>query len=238
MKRQLTVAVAMGALTALFAGATALYWTAGGQMPAFLSEQDNGYTVVLDPGHGGLDGGAQSPGGLVEGDVTIAIAQRVQELLELSGVKVVATRQPGEALHDPEAPTLKEKKMSDLKKRVELTREHPEALLVSIHLNSFPDPEEKGAQVFYKGGDPASQQLGQLAQQTMAEVLAPDNRRKAAEIPTTVYLMRNIDNTAALFECGFLSNPEEEALLGTEEYQEKVAFAVWLSLMRYWQQTG
>lgn len=220
-------------LTAVFAGASVVWLGGEYGLPTFLSHGDNDYTVVLDPGHGGIDGGAQSAEGLVEGDVTIRIARRVEELLRLSGVDVVLTRQEGEALHDPEAPTLKSKKMSDLKKRVELTRAHPEALMVSIHLNAFRDPKERGAQVFYKGGDPESRRLGETGQTAMVEVLDPENRRVAKEIPTTVYLMRNIDNTAALFECGFLSNPEEAAMLGTEEYQQKVAFAVWLAVMRY-----
>lgn len=224
----------MGAVfLALAALAVVLYLGSQHVQQTFFPAEDEGYTVILDAGHGGVDGGAVSADGLAEREITLAIAQMARDYLELSGIQVVMTRETNDSIHDSSAVTLREQKNSDLKNRVKIAGQHPDAMLVSIHLNSFPDTTQHGAQVFYKGNDTASQQVGQVAQETLKEVLNPENQRVAKAIPEEIYLMRNINNTAVLMECGFLSNPEEAALLGTEDYQQDVAFAIYLTVMRY-----
>lgn len=230
MKKMQVMGAAFLALAAL---AVVLYL--GGQhvQQTFFPTKEEGYTVILDAGHGGVDGGAVSADGLAEREITLEIVKKAKEYLELSGIHVVMTREDNGSIHDSSAVTLREQKNSDLKNRVKIAGQHPEAMLVSVHLNSFPDTAQHGAQVFYKGNDTASQQVGELAQATLREVLNPENEREAKAIPETIYLMRNIDNTAVLMECGFLSNPEEAALLATETYQQDVAFAIYLTVMRY-----
>lgn len=224
----------MGAtFLALAALAVVLYLGSRHVQQTFFPSEDEGYTVILDAGHGGVDGGAVSKDGLAEREITLEIAQMARDYLELSGIQVVMTRETNESIHDSSAVTLREQKNSDLKNRVKIAGQHPDAMLVSIHLNSFPDTTQCGAQVFYKGNDTASQQVGQVAQETLKEVLNPENKRVAKAIPEEIYLMRNIENTAVLMECGFLSNPEEAALLATEDYQQDVAFAIYLTVMRY-----
>lgn len=230
MKKMQVMGAAFLALAAL---AVVLYLGSRHVQQTFFPVKEEGYTVILDAGHGGVDGGAVSKDGLAEREITLEIAQMARDYLELSGIQVVMTRENNESIHDSSAVTLREQKNSDLKNRVKIAGQHPDAMLVSIHLNSFPDTTQHGAQVFYKGNDTASQQVGQLAQETLKEVLNPENKREAKAIPETIYLMRNIDNTAVLMECGFLSNPEEAALLATEDYQQDVAFAIYLTVMRY-----
>ena len=178
--------------------------------------------LILDAGHGGEDGGAVSVTGVPESRVNLEIVQKLRDTLALYGVDPVVLREEDVSLHDPEASTLREKKRSDLKNRVRAVEAVEGGTLLSIHQNSYPGSQYRGAQVFYAptGG---SRELAELLQTALREELQPDNDRQAKPIPESVYLMNHVSCPAVLVECGFLTNPEEEALLRDGGYQKQLA---------------
>ena len=177
---------------------------------------------VVDPGHGGEDGGAVSVTGVPESQINLAIAKRLDALLGFYGENSYLMREEDISLHDPEAKTLREKKVSDLHNRAQLVGELEGAVLVSIHQNTFPQSKYHGTQVFFAPTQ-GSQALAETCQQAIHTSLQPDNSRQAKPIADNVYLMNHVDCPAVLVECGFLSNPEEEAMLRQEDYQTKLA---------------
>lgn len=181
--------------------------------------------LILDAGHGGEDGGAVSAAGDKESDINLAIVLKLEQLLAFLGVETVLTRSADVSIYDEGCDTLREKKVSDLKNRVELIQDTPNAMVISVHQNTFTDSRYRGAQVFFGSGD-LSRQWGVSTQETLSAVLDPDNQRKAAGIPEHVYLFQHIDCPAILVECGFLSNGEEASLLLTGGYQRKIAVAL------------
>lgn len=190
-----------------------------------------GTTVVIDAGHGGEDGGAVSPAGTVESGVNLAIALRLDTILGFYGVDTILLRTEDVSLHDQDAQTLREKKASDLRNRAEMVEAIPNALLVSIHQNTYAGSSRyHGAQVFYADAA-SSRPLAQHAQTILRQALDPENTRQAAKLPGVVYLMDHITCPAILVECGFLSNPEEDALLRTSAYQTKLAAALASALL-------
>ena len=178
--------------------------------------------LILDAGHGGEDGGAVSVTGVPESRVNLEIVQKLRDTLALYGVDPVVLREEDVSLHDPEASTLRKKKRSDLKNRVRAVEAVEGGTLLSIHQNSYPGNQYRGAQVFYAptGG---SRELAELLQTALREELQPDNDRQAKPIPESVYLMNHVSCPAVLVECGFLTNPEEEALLRDGGYQRQLA---------------
>ena len=177
---------------------------------------------VVDPGHGGEDGGAVSITGVPESSINLAIAKRLDVLLGFYGKNCYLMREEDISLHDPEAKTLREKKVSDLHNRAKTVQALDGAVLVSIHQNMFPQSRYHGSQVFYAPTQ-GSQALAETFQTALQTNLQPDNSRKAKPIGDNVYLMNHVDCPAVLVECGFLSNPEEEAMLRQKEYQTKLA---------------
>lgn len=178
--------------------------------------------LILDAGHGGEDGGAVSVTGVPESRINLEIVQKLRDTLALYGVDPVVLREEDVSLHDPEASTLREKKRSDLKNRVRAVEAVEGGTLLSIHQNSYPGSQYRGAQVFYAptGG---SRELAELLQTALREELQTDNGRKAKPIPESVYLMNHVSCPAVLVECGFLTNPEEEARLRDGGYQRQLA---------------
>ena len=188
-------------------------------------------TLILDAGHGGEDGGAVAPNGTPESRINLAVVLKMDALLGFYGVSPVLLRDTDRSLHHEGAETLREKKVSDLKNRAAAIQQTPNATLVSIHQNSYPDPRYRGSQVFYAPTD-NSQPLAQHIQRTLRSGLQPDNTRETKKIPDTVYLMNHVDCPAVLVECGFLTHPEENLLLQDEGYQRKLAAvlaAAWLT---------
>ena len=183
-------------------------------------------TIVLDAGHGGEDGGAVSPDGVVESDLNLAITRRLRDVLLFLGRDTVLTRTGGDAIYSPEAVTLREKKVSDLKNRVDLINSQPEAVLISIHQNSMPDhPSVHGAQVFYNGAA-SGPRLGETVQAALNGAVNAGHEKKAAQVPSSVYLMKEITAPGVLVECGFLSNAAETEQLKDPAYQTKLAAAI------------
>lgn len=189
-----------------------------------LSEQPAVRTVVVDPGHGGEDGGAVSASGVLESGLNLEISLKLRDLLRFLGIPVVMTREEDISIHNPESETASEKKVSDLRNRVRLVNDTPNAVLVSIHQNMFPEAQYFGAQVFYAGTG-GSQALAEQLQGLFDTELDPTNHRQA-KASLTVYLMKNIHCPGVLVECGFLSNPEEAQRLQTPDYQKKLAAVI------------
>ncbi|MBQ8768608.1 MAG: N-acetylmuramoyl-L-alanine amidase [Oscillospiraceae bacterium] len=179
--------------------------------------------IVIDAGHGGIDGGATSCGGVLESKLNLDIALRLEAVMQLLGFDTVMIRTTDTSIYT-EGNTIASQKVSDLKERVRIVNETPNALLISIHQNTFPDGRYSGAQVFY-GGAEESRGLAQLLQTNFNQTLCKGSNRKSKKADG-VYLMQNIDCTGVLLECGFISNPEEEAKLRSEEYQIKLCCVI------------
>lgn len=187
--------------------------------------------LVLDAGHGGEDGGAVSRTGVPESQINLAIVLNLRDILGLYGVDPILLRETDVSLHDDDAKTLREKKRSDLKNRVEAIEEVEGVTLLSIHQNTYPGSRYHGAHVFYAPTD-GSQALAEHFQNSIKAALQPENERAVKRIPDTVYIMNHVTCPAVLIECGFLTNPEEETLLRDEDYQRKlsaVIAAAWLT---------
>ena len=235
MKHPALVRAASIAVTVLLAVSTGFFLFYEGEAVPVMAHpaRFTGSTVVIDAGHGGGDGGAVSPAGHVESQVNLAVAQRLDAILGLYGADVVMLRTEDVSLHDPEAQTLKEKKNSDLHNRVARIEAVPGATLISIHQNTYSGSARyHGAQVFY-ADEASSLGLAQHTQELLRQALDPENSRQAARLPNTVYLMNHISCRAILVECGFLSNPEEDALLQTGSYQTKIAAALASAYLSY-----
>lgn len=190
--------------------------------------------VVLDPGHGGIDGGAES-NGVIEKNVNLSIAKKVRELCVLFGFEVHMTRQEDVSIHDEDKTTIRAQKNSDLNNRLKIMTKDPGAVVVSIHLNKFPQSRVKGAQVFYAPKSQGSELLAQTIQDNMKNLLQPENDRQIKKADSSLFLLYNNTVTpAVLVECGFISNPDEAALLASEDYQDQVAFAICWSLLQFY----
>lgn len=177
------------------------------------------YTIVVDSGHGGIDPGKVSADGAYEKDINLAIALKLRDELQKRDCQVVMTRESDEGLYDPSASN---KKMSDMKKRIEIMNDSNPDLIVSIHQNSFSDTISKGAQVFYQSSSENGKALAETLQNIWKSQLDPGNNRQC-KANKDYYLLQHSEATMVIIECGFMSNPGEAAQLQTEEYQSKIA---------------
>lgn len=192
------------------------------------------HCVVIDAGHGGEDGGAVSLTGVPESGINLEIALRLNDLMHLLGYETRMIRSTDTAVYVA-GETIAQKKASDLKERVRVVNETENAILVSIHQNTFPDGRYSGAQVFH-AATPGSRELAEGIQQALVEVVNPGSRRQC-KAAAGIYLMENIRCTGILVECGFLSNPEEEAALRQAAYQKKLCCVIAVTLSRYLEDT-
>ena len=188
--------------------------------------------MILDAGHGGPDGGCVSPGGMEEDDVNLAIALRTETLLGFLGERTLLTRNTESDLSSEDAVTISQKKVSDIRNRVALINSRGNAILISIHQNTYPDPSCFGPQVFY-GKEQGSQALAELIRENFHTALAPESHRAAKPVGPDVYLMNHITVPGVLVECGFLTNPEEEEMLSCGDYQLRVALVLAGSAANY-----
>lgn len=190
-------------------------------------------TVVLDAGHGGEDGGAVSADGLVEKDVNLAVVLLLRDMLVANGIHVVLTRETDTLLYDKNADYEGRKKALDAAERLRIAHETPDCIFVSIHMNTYPLPTCRGMQVWYSSNNAKSAELANCVQETAKSVLQPDNNRRVNVAGSGIYLMHHLSVPAVLVECGFLSTPDEAALLATEEYQRQLAFTVFCGILSY-----
>lgn len=196
-----------------------------------------GVRVVIDPGHGGEDGGAVAGDGTVESAINLDIARRLDVILTFCGCDTKLLRSEDVSLHDPEAATIRQKKVSDIHNRVKLVQAEAEARLISIHQNHFSQSKYHGAQVFYANG-PLGQPWAKVTQDNLRACLDPENSRVEKPISHDIYLMNHITCPAILVECGFLSNPQEREKLKTSEYQTALATVVAASYLQSAKEEG
>ena len=189
----------------------------------------NKKVILIDAGHGGWDPGKVGEGDALEKDINLAISQKLQAILEQSGAFIVTTREEDVALS--------ESKRQDLKNRKELANNLHADIMISIHQNSYPQQNVKGAQVFYYKDSEKSQALAEYIQNQLISFLDPSNRR-LAKANTDYYILKQSSIPAVIVECGFLSNPGERNALLDEIYQEKVAWAIYLGLLDYYEAGG
>lgn len=175
------------------------------------------HTIIIDAGHGGIDGGATSCTGVLESGINLEIAIRLNDLMHFLGYNTVMIRSTDTSVYT-EGNTISAQKVSDLKERVRIVNETENGLLVSIHQNTFSDSRYGGAQVFYADTQ-GSRELAEALQNSICTTVNPGSNR-ACKQAGTVYLLQNINTTGILIECGFLSNPEEEAKLRSSSYQQ------------------
>lgn len=179
--------------------------------------------IVLDAGHGGADGGASGPDGTRECDLNLAITLKTDAVLGLLGEKTLLLRSTDTDLSSSDAKSISQKKVSDIRRRVELTNSQPGAILVSIHCNTYSQEKYHGAQVFYTGG---AKEFGETMQLALKNGVDPTNARMAKAVSPDVYLMNHIKVPGILVECGFLTNQEELTNLRDPDYQTRLAVTI------------
>ncbi len=190
--------------------------------------KDRTLTIVVDAGHGGIDPGKVGINNALEKDINLAIALKLQRNLEQSGVNVVMTRTDDSGLYEEGDSN---KKVRDMKKRLSIIEEANPALTVSIHQNSYPDASVSGVQVFYYKDSEKSRQAAELMQAQLIKSLKPSKER-AAKDNNTYYLLKKTSVPIMIIECAFMSNPAEADLLITDDYQERVAWAIYMGIMQ------
>lgn len=183
--------------------------------------------VAIDPGHGGFDPGKVGIMNSLEKDINLAISLKVRKRLEKEGISVIMTRLTDEAICCPED---RNKKITDMRNRVDIINSGNATLAVSIHQNSFTSGSSRGAQVFFYTGSKEGEQLAKEIQNSIKEVLKDGNKR-VEKANSDYYLLRKVTCPIVIVECGFLSNPEEEMLLQEEDYQEKIAEGIYKGIV-------
>ncbi len=189
-------------------------------------------TVVLDAGHGGVDGGTTGRAGTLEKDLNLVLALRTAEFLRFFGVETVMTRTEDVSLHTSENATIATQKAEDLRARGDLAERTPNAVFLSIHQNFYGDTISHGAQTFYRADNVQGGQLSELLQ-TSLRTLDSTNHRKAAPNPNKNYLLSRLKCPAVIVECGFLSHPEEEQRLRSDTYQGKICLALTAGVLTF-----
>lgn len=190
--------------------------------------------IVIDPGHGGEDGGASSDDGIHEKDLNLEVSDLISKLLKMSGADVRQSRTSDKMLYDLYGDMTDysgKKKTFDLRNRIRFSDEANADLFVSIHMNKFFQKQYSGLQVYYSPNDPSSKDYAESVKSFVKSYLQPQNDRETKRATSSIYILNHIQTPAILIECGFLSNPEECALLTTEEYQRSLAAVISLALM-------
>ena len=190
---------------------------------AKISNYEKHCVFIIDAGHGGIDGGATSCTGVLESQLNLEIALRLNDLMHLLGRETLMIRATDISVYTA-GDTIAAQKVSDLKQRVKTVNEQNNGILISIHQNTFPDSKYCGAQVF-SATDTDSMEAATKLQKELVRVLNPGSNRKSKKADG-IYLMEHITRPGVLIECGFLSNVEEEAKLRSSAYQKKLCAVI------------
>ena len=190
-----------------------------------------GWTILIDPGHGGYDGGARArDSGVWEKVINLDVALQVEKSLAAQGASVIMTRREDVDLCSADRPASQTKKRQDMLARVEMAVSAKVDMVLSIHMNEYRARGESGPQVFYRQGSDAGRLLAGCMQEALIDRLTP---RKARAAMAGDYFILQLDVPSVLVECGFISNPEEERLLLSEDYQARLGEAVAAGVMSY-----
>lgn len=197
------------------------------------SVENRGLYIILDAGHGGMDGGTSAADGTMEKDINLSIAKKLNSLLLASGYKTVMLRNDDALIGDNSLSTIRARKVSDIRKRLEIAESYPDSMLISIHQNYYSVPKYYGTQVFYSTNSPESKILAQSIQDCVIHSLQPDNSRKIKSVGSNIYLLYNCTIPAIMIECGFLSNVNEAEKLKTDSYQTQMALSIMQGITNY-----
>ena len=193
-------------------------------------------SVILDAGHGGTDGGAVGVSGVYEKDLNLAVTWELARLLREAGVEVILTRSEDTLLYGAEGDVPGHRKENDLKARLAVAEANPDAIFVSIHMNSFSQAKYAGLQVYYADTE-GSRELALAVQDAVRTRLQPENKRVPHAATSSIFLLDKAVGRCVLIECGFLSNPEECQRLSQKDYQEELCFSIFCGMMEYIKQT-
>ncbi|MBO5022838.1 MAG: N-acetylmuramoyl-L-alanine amidase [Clostridia bacterium] len=210
-----------------FAGESLASIDAQRDASAFAGER---ITVIIDAGHGGRDGGASTEDGVLEKDLNLSVAKKLQSLLLLTDMNVVMTRETDIMLAEESS---SHKKLDDLNSRLDMADDFEKCIFVSIHMNKFPVEKYSGLQVYYSKNDAQSRVLADIIQNKTSALLQSGNARITKAADSSIYILHHIEVPAVLVECGFLSNKTEAALLMDEEYQGKLAAIIAASVAEF-----
>ena len=203
-----------------------------GFIPVF-GKNETRPTFVIDPGHGGADGGAVAADGTLEKDLNLQIANSLTQLLVLYGHNTAQTRDSDAIDYPDAAKSIRQKKVYDTKNRVRFTGEKQNPVFISLHLNTYPSPQYFGPQVFFSKNNPQGKELAGQIQQSLKNTGLDSASRVIKQAPKGVYLMDNLHCPAVIVECGFLTNPAELGLLKQPSHQKELAIAVFLAAREY-----
>ena len=192
------------------------------------------WRIVIDPGHGGTDPGKVGANGIKESDINLEIAKKLERLFAAAGASVYLTRQEDASTYENSKGF---HKVKDMEARTALVKEKGADVLISIHQNSYSDASVSGPQVFFYGQSAEGKKLAEIIQSSIIERIKPAKERQI-KAENSYYLLKEAEAVAVIVECGFLSNPEELKLLVREEYQEQMAWAIYMGVMSYLQGGG
>ena len=187
-------------------------------------------TIIIDAGHGGLDGGAVADDGTLEKGLNLSLARELSSILKTMGADVIMTRDDDVMLSNPDSA---HKKLDDLNARAKIAADAGECIFVSIHMNKFPVPKYSGLQVYYSPNNESSKEVADAIQNAARTYLCPENARKTKKAGDEIYLLKSLSCPAVLVECGFLSNPEELEKLKNESYRDSVALVIAAAVAEY-----
>lgn len=190
---------------------------------------------MANSAHGGFDGGAVANDGTIEKNINLNISLSLAKFLKQNGFRVIMTREADVSTEDTESSQIASKKKNDLKNRLKLMNDYPEAVFVSVHLNKFTTSAAFGSQVFYSKA-PESEVLADKIQKAIVSLIQPENTRVNKQATSSTYLLYNATVPAVLVECGFLSNEKELELLKQADYQKKMAFSIYLGILEYFKE--
>lgn len=194
---------------------------------------EKGPTIIIDPGHGGFDGGAEGLYNIVEKDINLAISLKLKEMLSVIGFDTVLIRDGDYSLEDDCTKSIAERKTSDLKNRLKFTENYENPIFISVHQNKFSQNNCKGTQIFYGRNNNKSKILAQILQDNFKNDIDSHNHREIKKGDKNLFLLYTAKCPIVLIECGFISTPDEAQLLINDDYQSKISFVIMKSLLTY-----
>ncbi len=191
--------------------------------------------IIIDPGHGGIDGGTSGGDGTLEKDINLALSHKLNAFLTSMGFSTFMTRTDDRLIG--EDTTIQSQKRRDIMKRLSMVEEQDNVILLSVHQNYYEQPQYSGFQVFYTENNSANQKLATCLQETVVSLMQPQNDRQIKTVGSEIYLLHHCTKPAVMVECGFMSNVKELSLLKNENYQSQMAFSLGSGLIQYINET-
>lgn len=190
------------------------------------------HVIVIDAGHGKPDEGAVGLYGTTEEAINLKIALKLQALIEQSGGIVYLTRSDENGIYSADSNTIKQMKVSDIKNRAAIGNQEDVDVFISIHLNKYPESIYSGWQTFYQSDNEESLKLATCIQEGLNNSISTPNNRVPLPLKG-IYIMDNVENTTVTVECGFLSNEDEAKKLQEDEYQDKLAWGIFIGIQDF-----